>query len=243
MFKFSKIVSAVALAVAGVAANAGVIIDDFEVPAAGPKIEASGGGSNAVTQASGTILGGSRDLFIQATGPSGLVAGVQVAGGILSVSNDSLISSQTIVRWDGTASGVGDSVDVDGLLGVTIPGVGADLTDGAIGIQLNVIDADKPFSITLDVWSDVANNGVYVLQSLTKNLVAGVNYGATFLFTDLVGANFADVGAIQFTINSTASFDLSVDLVQAVPEPGSLALAGLALAGLGMARRRKVAAK
>lgn len=244
MFKFSKIVSAVALAVAGVAANAGVIIDDFSVDQDRvTDTEAGAPGDWSSTNISGaqaSILGGYRDLYVEKSGPASGSASVTavVELGVLSYEQGNA-AGVGIVRWDGANETA--AVDTDGLVSM---GAGADLSVGAIAIRIHVVSADAGFPITLDIWTDALNDGNYVLTSVSQTAPGGAGV-VDFTFADIVGANFADVGALQFRFNGSTQtqLDLTIEIVQAVPEPGSLALAGLALAGLGMARRRKAAAK
>jgi hypothetical protein len=118
-------------------------------------------------------------------------------------------------------------------------------------------------SIDIEASSIVLNFGPQGFLVSTFNGVefAGLDFGAGYvlagfnLTTDLLGL---DTGDISFTNNSIAfnaqglgvtlpfsPFAIRLDLVtratNAVPEPGSFALLGLGLAGLGVIRKRKQA--
>jgi hypothetical protein len=72
-----------------------------------------------------------------------------------------------------------------------------------------------------------------LLSAFNGHSLAG-NWNLTF--TDVTGAFFGETALIHWNISGDA-----VAPTTAVPEPGTLALFGLGLAGLGFARRRKVA--
>jgi hypothetical protein len=241
MNKFSKLAAAAALAVAGVGAQAAFVIDDFSTNQGLIVDLTTGDGGVGFTTACGAgILGGCRDLYIEKTGAAAddNAAGVRafVAGGRLAYSQDTGQSGFGIVRWDG--ANTGPAIDTAGLGGV-------DLTAGSVvGIRVQVLSADLGFPFTFQAWLDGNNDNTFSLFSDTQ--IAGAGPGVyDFFFSNFVGGPAADldfsrVGALQLVLNNGVinDLDIQIDIIQNIPEPGTLALVGATLLGLGAARRR-----
>ncbi len=243
MIKFSKLAAAVALVVAGSAAHAIAVIDDFSVAQSQAQDLVTDGLAVWSAQVAGAVLGGYRDLYVTKTGSlaNDGVRGVRadVSGGIngsLAYSQDSLQAGVGHVVWDGIATG--GAVATGGLGGLDLLGLG-------LGIRVVVNSADLNFPLFFNVWTDDANNGIYNLH--TASVIVGATAVSTpydLLFTSFGPADFSRVGAVELVLNdgSKANIDIDIDIIQRIPEPGTLALVGAAILGLGAARRRKNAA-
>lgn len=217
------LVACVVLIIAGLQSAAAVVIVDFSPDTTGSPL-----GTDSFTNLFGTQIAG--DRFTLATGAT------LTGGAIFSNSNPAVGTGARFLIFADAAGTPAAAPTID--IATMLDAVDGLLTTTQSSLSRKHATIAPTFLAAGTYWFSMpANQASSYGQALTT--VAGgyddgsFRFGATSLTTVLPPVPFPDHGDMFFTLEALAS-------LPAAPEPATLALMALGLAGLGFSRRKRV---
>ena len=178
---------------------------------------------------------------------------------------------EAVIRWDGASSVIADAngngeytrAEFDATANYN-SGLGLDLAAAGSFLQFLVLKADIGFDFRVELFTD-ADSFAYVDLASQAHLNEASTPIPLSAFTATCGLGFPvlnpaedvnevfcsntdfslnDINVIQISLRTRPGdreVDTTIDQLRVIPEPGTLALAGLTLVGLALQRRRKYA--
>lgn len=227
MRRFTALMAAVAATFAMSSAQALVIVvDNFNTPPAGVQvIDATGDGNTTIAaygDATRSIFHRLDTLTAVGVNATGLFSSVGLAGGTippgnLQMRNADTVTSTVSLNWT-LAPGI-------------VPAI------GPVSFYFTVYNSD---AVTKNIEASIGGTPI---AGFMINEVIAPGELKTFVVSGVDQALLAAGGVLGMTFTGSNGWDISIDEIGfIIPEPTSLALAGLALVGAGLASRRRKAA-
>lgn len=219
--------------IAGSAAHAGMMIDDFTVPQTPGPISASGGFSDTtVSQASPDLLGSRRRMTIQTLSGTGTVTQV-ASNGAYRLEKPAGTGTTSSLHWEGSGS--------PGFLG------GLNLTEGGAADRFEIVGSTTgPVTIELIAFSTV-EFPVLQIARFAVNIQSATSFRLIMPFTGFIpdsGATAADftnirrlIGGVHSQGTSGPAQSVTIDYIQTIPTPAGAF--SLGMGALAMVRRRR----